>query len=71
MSQGSFGPFGPFGPRSPDEDDWPECPDGVPVIPAWHSGLRIQRCYSCDVGRRSGSDLIPWPTNFHIPQVLV
>ena len=27
--------------------------------PAWHSGLRIQHCHSCDLGPDRGLDLIP------------
>ena len=28
---------------------------------AWHSGLRIQHCHSCGLGRNCGSDLMPGP----------
>ena len=32
---------------------------GTSLIPAHHSGLRIQCCYSCGIGHISGSDSIP------------
>ena len=34
-------------------------------IPGWHSGLRVQHCYSCGLGHNSGSELIPgWVTPY-------
>ena len=35
----------------------------------WCSGLRIWSCPSCAVGHSCGSDSIPGPGNFHMPQV--
>ena len=41
-------------------DQWCLCSAGMQVAsPARHSGLQIQCCHSCSVGRNGSSDLIP------------
>ena len=38
-------------------------------VPAWHSRLRIQRCYCISYRLLLWCGLDPWPRKFHMPQV--